>query len=124
MSQTTTASAGATRIWRSNSSPIAGQVISPSALRPSSSANAIGGEGRTVEPPVGVEDPVPEALHQGGERRLAGLDDGAGDLVGVDDHRALGPQEIGDRRLARADPPGESHEQHCAPMLHARRFAH
>ena len=71
------------------------------------------GQRGAIEPAVGVEDPRAEPLDERLERRLAGLHHDAGDLVGVDDHRALGPQQIGNRRLSRADPPGESHEQHC-----------
>ena len=88
-------------------------MIASSALRLSSSANATAAKRGPVEAAVGVEDAVAEPLDERGERRLPGLDHRPGDLVGVDDDGALVAQQIGDGRLARADPTGQSYEQHC-----------
>ena len=100
-------------IRRSNSSPIAG----PGDVAQRLAAVVVGegdrGQRRPVEAAVGVEDPGPEPLDQRGERRLAGLDHGPRDLVGVDDDRALLPEQLGHGRLPRADPTREPHQQHC-----------
>ena len=64
------------------------------------------------QPAVGAHDPGPEALDHGLEHRLARLLELPGDQVGVDDDGAPLGQRRRHGRLAGADPPGQSDEQH------------
>ena len=62
---------------------------------------------RAVERAVLVEDVLAERAGELLSGGLAGLDDLAGDLVGVDDDAAVGLQLAGDGRLPAADASGE-----------------
>ncbi len=75
----------------------------------------IGGErtGRefgTVQPAVGPDDIGPKSLHEFRERWLIGLHDVPSHLIGVEDDRAMGREQRGNRRLPRADTTGQPHE--------------
>ena len=122
-SQITTASSGAAAIRRSNSSPIVGQVMSFSAWLAVLVDEGHRGERGPVEPAVGVEDPGAEAVDQRRQRRLPRLHHRPGDLVGVDDDGAPCPQQVGDGRLARADPAREPDQQHCDGCYSRHKFA-
>ena len=67
-----------------------------------------------VEATVVIEDVGAEPLDDRGEGRRAGLDDGAGRLIGVDDPGAPFGQERRHGRLPGADPSREPHDQHDA----------
>src|SRR5699024_302421 len=72
----------------------------------------LSGELGAVEGAVRVEHPA-EGLSEFCERWFAGLDNLAGDLIGVDDPGAQGLQSGGDGRFPGSDAAGESDEKHC-----------
>jgi hypothetical protein len=72
------------------------------------------GQRAPIQGTVGGHDTVAEALDQGGEDGGARLLDLPDDDVGVDDDRALGRQQLRDRRLARTDATCESDDDHRA----------
>ena len=73
-----------------------------------------GGQGGTVDGPVGGHDAGPEAIDQRLVGRSAGRHHLTGHLIGINQHGAPGHQEFGHGRLPRADSPGQPHRQHQA----------
>ena len=67
---------------------------------------------RTVQPTVGGQHVRTEALDHRGETRRAGFDHLPRQHVGVDHHRPALTEHVGDGRLPRRDPTGQSHPQH------------
>jgi hypothetical protein len=70
------------------------------------------GQLRPVQRAVRSENLLAERLDQLGKPGRAGFDDLTGELVRVDQHRAVFGQPTGHSRLARTNPAGESHAQH------------
>jgi hypothetical protein len=70
---------------------------------------------------VGGEDRGAEPGDQLGERRLAGLDDLARELIGVDHGRAAGDERLRHGGLSRGDPAGQSdHVNGHEALYHSR----
>ena len=69
---------------------------------------------RAVDRAVGRHDPRAEAVDQRLVGGSTGCDHLAGDLIGVDQHRSPFDQQVGHRRLARADAARQADGQHQA----------
>ena len=93
-----------------------------SSARRSSSAKTIAARAGRSSRPSAPDDAVAELRDHGVEAGRAGLDDLAGDGVGVDDHRAALGQQRSRGVLARAHSPGQSHS-HGADASRKRRRA-
>ncbi len=74
-----------------------------------------------VEPAVGVEHFAAKGLCDSGQRRLAGLDNLAGDEISVDQRHAVGREQLGDGGLAARDAAGEGDAEGSASGLWCRR---
>src|SRR5439155_20206630 len=64
-----------------------------------------------VEQPVGPQDPAPERRDDVVVRGLAGYHHLAREHVGVDDHAAEPPEDLGDGGFAGRDAPRQPHEE-------------
>ena len=78
------------------------------------------GEPGAVETAVGADDVGSEPLHQALQHRRSGLDDLAGDHVGVDDDGSPLGQQGRHRRLPRPDPTGQPDHLHGGGVYGAR----
>ena len=87
-SLTTTASSGTSAASSTARSRTSGWTMAFSRARASGSAKTTARQRRPVQGAVGGEHPLAEGLDDRGQARRAGLDDLAGDRVGVDDHGA------------------------------------
>ncbi len=77
-------------------------------------------QGLSVEGPVRPQHVGTETFGELGERRLTGLDDAAGHIVGVDDGPATVLEPCGDGGLAAADATRQPHQVHRCSSAPAR----
>ncbi len=70
-----------------------------------------GAQPAPIEPAIGVEHLIAEMRGDLGQGRLAGLDDLAGHVVGIDPRHAVGGEGPGDGALAGGDAAGHADGQ-------------